>query len=160
MNRHSVQPTLPAICVAVALVVATSVACAQADAPQSEKVEESAAEMPAADSPSMEQSIARDQLSPVVAAIFAALDAERARIRLLNDELTSTNDPARAFELQRALVAAKQDAELRMLNIQAEHARRENRTEVVAELEGAIRALTTPATGREPEPRAASAVGR
>ena len=160
MNRHYVQPALPAICAAIALVVWTSVACAQAEVPPFETAETPATEAPAAALPSMEQSIARDQLSPVVAAIFAALDVERARIRLLKDELAATSDPARAFELQRAIVAAKQDAELRMLHIQAEHARRENRADVAAELDGAIEALATPANGHEAAPRAASAAGR
>jgi thymidine phosphorylase len=96
----------------------------------------------------------------VVAEIFAALDEEQARIRQLKDELAATKDPARAFELQRAIVAAKQGAEARMLRIQADHARRENRADVAAELEGAIQSLTTPAIGRDTAPRAASAAGR
>ncbi len=55
----------------------------------------------------MEPAIPRDQLSPVVAGIFAALDEDRARIRQLKVELAMTNDPTRAFELQRAIVTAK-----------------------------------------------------
>jgi len=163
MNRRPIQPTLPAICAAIAIAVWSSVACAQADVPPAdpaENLETPAIETPAVESLSMDQLIPREQLSPVVAEIFAALDEERARIRQLKDELTATNDPARAFELQRAIVAAKQEAELRMLRIQADHARRENRVDVAAELDGAIQALTTPANGRAPAPRAATAAGR
>ncbi len=180
MNRHHAHSALPAICAAIAFSFWNSVACAQDDDPRSAAVETqvtetqvtetqvaetSVTETSLTDSPSaetlpMEQLIPRDQLSPVVAEIFAALDEERARIRQLKNELAATNDPARAFELQRAIVAAKQEAELRMLSIQADHARRENRADVAAELDGAIQTLTTPAIGREPEPRAASAAGR
>lgn len=162
MNRHPLRPALPAICAAIALALGSSVACAQSDPVEAPTTEspESLTETPATAPLTMEQSIPRDQLSPVVAEIFAALDEERARIRQFKDELAATNDPARAFELQRAIVAAKQEAELRMLRIQADHARRENRGDVAAELDGAIQALTTPAIGREPAPRAASAAGR
>ncbi len=160
MNRHPAQPALPAICAATALVFWTSFAGAQADAPPSAPAETPAADSPAGETLTMEQDIPRDQLSPVVAEIFAALDEEQARIRQLKDELAATKDPARAFELQRAIVAAKQGAEARMLRIQADHARRENRADVAAELEGAIQSLTTPAIGRDTAPRAASAAGR
>jgi len=160
MNRHPAQPALPAICASIAFAVWSSVACAQADVPRIDTVESPAADTPAVESTAMEPAIPRDQLSPVVAGIFAALDEDRARIRQLKVELATTNDPARAFELQRAIVTAKQDAELRMLRIQADHARRENRADVAAELDSAIQALTTPANGHEPAPRAATAAGR
>jgi hypothetical protein len=94
-------------------------------------------------------------MSPMVAEIFAALDEQRDKIARLRVELTLERDGARAFQLQRALSAAKQETEVRLLRIQASHARREGRLEVAGNLEAAIAAMTVPPASREPMARPA-----
>lgn len=108
----------------------------------------------------MEQVVPQEHLSPMVAEIYTALDQQQALINRLNGELAATRDPGRAFELQREIVAAKQEVEVRMLRIQAEHARRDGRDETVAALEGAIEALVVQAGQGESTSRPATADAR
>lgn len=93
------------------------------------------------------------RMSPMVAELFAALGEQRAKLAQLRADLAEARDEARALELQRALSAAKQETELRLLGIQADHARREGRNEVAARLEDAMRAMRSPV----PAPAAAAA---
>lgn len=88
-------------------------------------------------------------MSPMVAEMFTALDEQRAKIARLRAELSQARDGARAFELQRALSAAKQETEVRLLRIQADHARRDGRLEVAANLEAAVLAMTSRVPARE-----------
>lgn len=94
-------------------------------------------------------------LSPMVAEMYAAIDEQRAKVATLRAELAQARGTERALELQRALSAAKRGTEVRLLRIQADHARREGRLEVAGNLEAAINAMTTPLAAREPAARPA-----
>lgn len=79
--------------------------------------------------------------APMLAAINAVLQEERALVAELATRLTTAPDDEAALTLHRAIEQAKADAELRILGIQADHARREGRLEAAAELEAAIAAF-------------------
>lgn len=83
-------------------------------------------------------------LSPLMADIEARLERMRTEVRELEARFAATRDPAESIRLQRAIEAAKVGAELDVLRIQADHARREGRLEVVAEIEAAIELMTSP----------------
>ena len=105
--------------------------------------------------PLAEPRLERRLLSPMVAEMFDAMDEQRVQVRALKAELARTHEPALVFELQRRIALAKQAIELRLLRIQATHARREGRVEVARSLDAAILALTTPPEPREPAERPA-----
>jgi hypothetical protein len=79
--------------------------------------------------------------TPMLAAINAVLLEERALVAELATRLTTAPDDEAALTLHRAIEQAKADAELRILGIQADHARREGRLEAAVELEAAIAAF-------------------
>ena len=79
--------------------------------------------------------------TPMLAAINAVLQEERALVAELATRLTTAPDDEAALKLHRAIEQAKADAELRILGIQADHARREGRLEAATELEAAIAAF-------------------
>jgi hypothetical protein len=79
--------------------------------------------------------------TPMLAAINAVLQEERALVAELATRLTTATDDEAALTLHRAIEQAKADAELRILGIQADHARREGRLEAAVELEAAIAAF-------------------
>lgn len=105
--------------------------------------------------PPAEPRLERRLMSPMVVEMFDAMDEQRIQVRALKAELARTHEPALVFELQRRIALAKQAIELRLLRIQATHARREGRVEVARSLEAAILALTTPPEPREPAERPA-----
>lgn len=94
-------------------------------------------------------------MSPMVADLYTALDEQRAKMAKLRGDLARARGSSRELELQRALSAAKRETELRLLRIQADHARREGRLDVAGNLEAAITAMTAPAVPREPALRPA-----
>lgn len=89
--------------------------------------------------------VPREQLSPVVAEMLTALEEQRAILRGLRADLAAARtarDSRRALELENAMALAKQQTELRLLRIQAGHARRAGRAEVAAGLDAAITAMS------------------
>jgi hypothetical protein len=89
--------------------------------------------------------VPREQLSPVVAEMLTALEEQRAILRGLRADLAAARtarDSRRALELENAMALAKQQTELRLLRIQADHARRAGRAEVAAGLDAAITAMS------------------
>lgn len=102
-----------------------------------------------------EPRLERRLMSPMVAEMFDAMDEQRVQVRALKAQLSRTHEAARVFELQRQIAQAKQAIELRLLRIQATHARREGRVEVARSLDAAILALTAAAEAREPAERPA-----
>lgn len=102
-----------------------------------------------------EPRVPRQRMSPMVAELYDALDEQRVVVRAMRLELARATDPARQLELRRSIAAAKQATELRLLRIQASHARREGRLQTAQELDAAITALSAPPPTREPLERAA-----
>ncbi len=89
--------------------------------------------------------VPREQLSPVVAEMLTALEEQRAILRGLRADLAAARtarDSRRVLELENAMALAKQQTELRLLRIQADHARRAGRAEVAAGLDAAITAMS------------------
>lgn len=144
MHRKS-APWLPATPAAVAALLL----CAAPGAGASPGIEAAEAEAPPV--------AATD---PMVTAVLADLAAQQERLDALLRELAATTDRGRAFELQRAITDLKREAEVRMLRIQAEHARRDGRAELAADLEAAIGALTAAARAADALPRDAAPAGR
>ena len=148
------RPSIRALLVPILATLAVAPAALAADTPAPEAATLARpAEPPAA--PEVAPRLPAHWLSPMVAEMFAALDEQRAKIGRVRAELAQARDGARAFELQRAISAAKQETEVRLLRIQADHARRDGRLEVAAKLDAALTAMTTPAPAREPEVRPA-----
>lgn len=79
--------------------------------------------------------------NPMMAAIDAALQAERVQVADLAAQLATAPDDATALALHRAIEQAKSDAQRRVLVIQAEYARLEGRVDDAARIEAAIAAM-------------------
>lgn len=95
------------------------------------------------------------RLSPMMAEIFAVIDAQRAKVAALRAERGKGPGGLRSLELERALSVAKHETELRLLRIQADYARREGRLEAAGQLEAAITAMSAPAVSSGPVARPA-----
>ncbi|MBK8164754.1 MAG: hypothetical protein IPK64_02200 [bacterium] len=79
--------------------------------------------------------------TPLMAAIDAVLQAEHAQVAELAAQLATAPDDATALALHRAIELAKGDAQVRVLGVQAEFARREGRLEDAQRIEEAIAAM-------------------
>ncbi len=78
--------------------------------------------------------------TPLMAAIDAVLQAEHAQVAELAAQLATAPDDATALALHRAIEQAKGDAQVCVLGLQAEFARREGRIEDAQRIETAIAA--------------------
>lgn len=146
------RPSVQILAGALVLVLAGSARAAELTPSAAASPEPAAAPAaPAALAPRMPSHL----LSPMVAEMYAAIDEQRAKVAALRAELAQARGSERALGLQRELSAAKRETELRLLRIQAGHARREGRLEVAGNLEAAISAMTSPPAGREPVARPA-----
>ncbi len=93
--------------------------------------------------------------SAMMQEIRQAMAAEKTNLTALQSRLAGT-DHQQALATQREIERVKQETELRILGIQAEHARSAGRTEQAAEIEQAIQAISNPpvisATSPRPTP--------
>jgi hypothetical protein len=96
------------------------------------------------------------QTSAMMREVRDAVDAEKATLAALRSKLDGT-DHETALATQREIERAKQETELRILRIQAEHARRAGRTEQATQIEQAIQDTTRPPVNPAPSPRPAPA---
>ena len=94
--------------------------------------------------------------------INQALAAEKATVAALQSQSELATDHQQALATQREVERVKQETELRILAIQADHARGDGRTEQAAEIEQAIQTITNPPAPPAPSPRRARAgrIGR
>ncbi len=92
-------------------------------------------------------------LSPEMTAIRAALAAGRARVDELEARLAGASGDEAALAVMRALEQAKQDTEIEILRIQAEHARLAGREAQAQEIETAISQMLTPGATTTPTAR-------
>jgi hypothetical protein len=76
--------------------------------------------------------------------IAAARDAERAAMEALRAKLSAATDQATARAVQKEMEQLKQDGEVQLLRIQAEHHRAAGRRAVAERIEAAIREMTAP----------------
>jgi TolA-binding protein len=79
--------------------------------------------------------------TPLLAAIEAVLQEEHVRVNELAARLNAVTNDEEALALHRAIEQAKMDAQLRILGIQADYARKEGRLDTAAELDAAIAAM-------------------
>jgi hypothetical protein len=97
-------------------------------------------------------------LSPEMAAIREALAAGQARVDELEARLVAASGDEAALAVMRAIEQAKQDTEIEVLRIQAEHARLAGRETQAQEIEAAITQMlepgTTPTATVRPDPPA------
>jgi hypothetical protein len=96
------------------------------------------------------------RMSPMVSELMTAIDEQRTVLRGLKARLAQTREPKQMVELHRAISAAKRDTEVRLLRIQADHARREGRFEAATKLDASIAAMNAPPVARESKPADAS----
>jgi hypothetical protein len=95
--------------------------------------------------------------SPLVQELLAVADEERHRILELRRAIAAASDHARHLALQREVEAVKLATEIRLLRIQADHARRVGRARVADELDAAIaRIAGTPGRNANAPSRATS----
>ena len=83
-------------------------------------------------------------LTPEMAAVQAALAAERSRITELEARLAATKDDQAALVVMKEIEQVKRDTELGVLRLQAEFARREGREEQARKIDLAIAEFLTP----------------
>jgi len=99
-------------------------------------------------------------VTPLTAAIEAALAAEQTRVVELEARLAQAPDEAAAAAIVREIELAKQAGELEVMRIQADFARRAGREEQAREIEAAIAAILAPPPPAEPQERPAPATDR
>ncbi len=98
--------------------------------------------------------------SPLMAGIAARLERMRSAVAELEARAAAAPAPDRALALQQAIERAKVEAELDILRLQADEARREGRLEQAASLEAALREMTEPRPRPVPSERPERAPGR
>jgi len=81
-----------------------------------------------------------------MAAIYGAIAAGQVRVDELESRLAGANGDEATLELLRAIEQAKQETEIEILRIQAEHARLAGREAQAQEIETAIGQILDPAT--------------
>ncbi len=94
-------------------------------------------------------------VSPLMAELRAALDAERVRHDELEARFHAATDERAALEIQREIETLARDTELQILRIQIDHARRAGREEVAQAAEAAIAEMTAPRPTPQPQDRPA-----
>jgi hypothetical protein len=94
-------------------------------------------------------------VSPMMAEIRAALAEEEARRTELAADFDAATDERAALEIQREIETLARDTELRILRIQADHARLAGRGAVALEIEAAITEMTAPRPTPQPQDRPA-----
>ncbi len=94
-------------------------------------------------------------MTPMMADITAALQAEQAEVAALVAQLATAPDDAAALELHRAIEQAKMGAQVRVLGIQVQYAKLEGRVDDAAKLEAALTAMGQVAVPMNVEQRAA-----
>jgi propanediol dehydratase small subunit len=82
--------------------------------------------------------------SPLMRDIQAALDAGDAAVAALERQLAQATDERAALALQRQIEDLRVGVEIRIMEIQARHARQDGRPEQAAAIEAAIAAMTAP----------------
>lgn len=80
-------------------------------------------------------------ITPQLAAIEEVLQAEHIQVSEFTVRLGAVTTDEEALALHRAIEQAKMDAQLRILGIQADYARKEGRLDTAAELDAAIAAM-------------------
>ncbi len=173
MRRPSVRPSLAAALAGLSAVFALSApAFAESPTPTAGPANEvttvakpevaaPASSGPAAAPPAVSAPIRRRTPSPLMAELFAALDAERLAVAALRERLAATRDAQTALALQREIETVKHEAEIGLLRIQSRHARANGRVALADELDRAIVEMTAPPLRGAPtdttEPAAAPA---
>jgi hypothetical protein len=99
-------------------------------------------------------------LDAMVAEVLAAMEEQRVQIVALRREIEAARGSSHVLELQRRIEALKRDTEIRILRIQATHARAVGRREVAERLEQAILALSAPPARGVPMERPAPSADR
>jgi hypothetical protein len=94
-------------------------------------------------------------LTPMMAEIQAALEANREAVAYLAARFRAAADETEAMELAREIRSIKLEGRLGVLRIQLRYAQEEGRTEAAAELESAIERMTAPPRTGTPIPRPA-----
>jgi len=94
-------------------------------------------------------------VSPLMADINIALDEERTRHAELEARFRAATDERQALEVQREIETLARDTELRILRIQADHARQAGREAVAECVEAAIAEMMAPRPTPVPQDRPA-----
>jgi hypothetical protein len=92
-------------------------------------------------------------VTPLQADMEGVLAEEAARIAELRAALADAADEAEVLRLQREAEACKLSTEIRILELQATHARAAGRDEAAAEIEAAVARLRDPAPPLQPADR-------